>query len=177
MLRDDTPHKTWPFHTGQKFPGNHSLCKSYQSEFPQLILPIILLSAPPNQHNATGTLSAWATQDTKLGQPRVSSYTTVKPGATRKKVRTQQKQLHFSKSKGRPEEQKEQKVVVDGEQPDRMAWLSSLYFFSCLLRFCRTPQETGHYEKEGTPQKHLPVQPIVLGRRKLHRTAFMKENG
>lgn len=83
------------------------------------------------------------------------------------------------KSKGRPEEQKEQKEVVDGEQPDRMAWPPLLYFFLLftLLRFCRIPQEAGHFKKEETPQKHLPLQPIVLGRRKLHRTAFRKENG
>lgn len=90
------------------------------------------------------------------------------------------KELVFfrAKSKGRPEQQKEQKVVVDGEQPDRMAWPPSLYFFSCLLYFGFAElHEKRHFEKEGTPQKHLPVQPIVLGRRKLHRTAFMKENG
>lgn len=158
MLRDDTPHKTWPFNAEQKFPGNYSLYKSHQGEFPQLILPIILLSAPPNQHNATGTLSAWATQDTKLGQPRVSSYTSVKPGATRKRVQTRQKQLHFSKNKGRPEEQKEQKVVVDGEQPDRMAWPPSLYFFSCLLYF-------GFAE--------LQKKQDILKRRELHKNIFL----
>lgn len=128
MLRDDFPHKTWPFNADQKFPGNYFLYKSHQGEFPQLILPIILLSAPPNQHNATGTLSAWATQDTKLLH-------LCETRCNQKKVQTRQKQLHFSKSKGRPEEQKEQKVVVDGEQPDRMAWPPSLYFFSCLLYF------------------------------------------
>lgn len=85
MLRDDTHHKTWPFSAEQKFPGNNSLHKSHQGEFPELISPIILLSASPNimlhTHYQLG-----ATQDKKVGQSRVTSYTSMKPGATRKKV-------------------------------------------------------------------------------------------
>lgn len=101
-----------------------------------------------------------ATQDTKLGQPRVSSYTSEKPGATRKKSTNTTKEAAFSrvKSKGRPEEQKEQKVVVDGEQPDRMAWPPSLYFFSCLLYF-------------GVAELHKKQG--ILKRRELHKNIFL----
>lgn len=69
MLRDYTPHKTWPLNVEQKFPGNYSLHKGETDpgEFPRLILPIILLSASPNQHNATGTPSTWGNPRHKAG--------------------------------------------------------------------------------------------------------------
>lgn len=76
-----------------------------------------------------------ATQETKLGQPRGTPYPSMKPSATRKKSTDVTKEVKFfrAQSKGRPEKRKEQKVAVDGEQPDRMAWPPSLYFFPCLL--------------------------------------------
>lgn len=61
------------------------------------------------------------------------------------------------KSKGRPEEQKEQKEVVDGEQPDRMAWPPLLCFFSCLLY----SGFAEFHKKQG-----------ILKRRKLHKNIF-----
>lgn len=52
-----------------------------------------------------------ATQDTKLGQPRVTSYTSMKPGATRKKSTNMTKDMAFFrvKSNGRLEQPKNRK--------------------------------------------------------------------
>lgn len=60
-----------------------------------------------------------------------------------------------------------------------MAWPPLLLFFPLftLLQFYRTPQAMRYFEKEETPQKHLPAHPTVLEKRKLRRTAFIKENG
>jgi len=63
-----------------------------------------------------------------------------------------------AQSKGRPEQQKEQKVVVDGEQPDRMAWPPSLYFFPCLLYSSFTEL----HKKQGIVKRREPLRNTFL---------------
>lgn len=63
-----------------------------------------------------------------------------------------------AQSKGRPEKRKEQKVVVDGEQPDRMAWPPLLYFFPCLLYsgFTELCKKRGIVKRREPPKNIFP---------------------
>lgn len=96
-----------------------------------------------------------ATQETKPGQPRGTPYSSMKTKCNQKKSTSMTKEVAFfrAQSKGRPKQRK----VVDGEQPDRMAWPPSLYFFPCLLYSGFTEL----HKKQG-----------ILKRRQAHRNIF-----